>query len=255
MPHVSLQSVDELNSLFFYFTVKGISSPCQPHDKVCGTIHGGNSDDEDMRLVNGDMAAGGGGVALAAATPPQLSDGWWPGATHNAPRGQTVNSTPTNTARSGLHSIVTFHHANTRGSRAAKLWIAHLLCPRNNCHPRVMSRPLPHLTLTTSTSSHSPISSTSPIFPTVSLLHTSPMILDPCIPCDVPRQSGGSIQIPSLTSYEPKSVENKAFDTEAIEPEDLEPRRIELDKNLGTDPHQRQERFKRNSITEEKDEF
>ena len=37
-----------------------------------------------------------------------------------------------------------------------------------------MSRPLPHLTLTTSTSSLSPISSTSPIFPTVSLVHTKP---------------------------------------------------------------------------------
>ena len=36
-------------------------------------------------------------------------------------------------------------------------------------------------------------------FPTVSLLQTSPMILDPYIPCDVPRQSGGSTQIPSLT--------------------------------------------------------
>ena len=62
----------------------------------------------------------------------------------------------------------------------------------------------------------SPISSTSPTFPTVSPLHTSPMILDPYIPCDVPRHSGGSTQIPSLTSYEPKSFENKAFNTEAI---------------------------------------
>ena len=44
-----------------------------------------------------------------------------------------------------------------------------------------MSRSLPHLTLTTSTSSVSPISSTFLIFPTVAPLHTSPMILDPCI--------------------------------------------------------------------------
>ena len=42
-----------------------------------------------------------------------------------------------------------------------------------------MSGPLPHLTLTTSTVSLSPISSTSLIFPTVSPLHTSPMILVP----------------------------------------------------------------------------
>ena len=116
-----------------------------------------------------------------------------------------------------------------------------------------MSHSLPLLTLTTSTSSLSPIASTSPIFPTP--LHTSPVILDPSIPCDVPRQSGGSTEIPSLTGDEPKSVENNAFDTEAIEPEDLEPRRIELDRNLGTDPYQRQARFVRNSFTEDMDEF
>ena len=81
------------------------------------------------------------------------------------------------------------------------------------------------------------------------------MVLDPYTPCDVPRQSGGPTQIPSLTGYEPKLVENKAFDTEAIEPEDLEPRSIELDRNLGTDPYQRQERFMRNSFTEDMDEF
>ena len=81
------------------------------------------------------------------------------------------------------------------------------------------------------------------------------MILDPFIPCDVRRQSGGSTQVPSPTGYEPKSVEIKAFDTEAIEPEDLEPSRIELDRNLGTDPYQRQLRFMRNSIAEDMDEF
>ena len=35
-------------------------------------------------------------------------------------------------------------------------------------------------------------------------------------------------KIPSLTGYEPKSVEFKNIDAEAIEPEDLKPRRIEL---------------------------
>ena len=35
----------------------------------------------------------------------------------------------------------------------------------------------------------------------------------------------------------------------------LEPRRIELDRNLWTDPYQRQERFMRNSITEDLGEF
>ena len=166
----------------------------------------------------------------------------------------SVNRTPTHTAcpdaysmsAHTLHSMITFHHAKTRASRAQRLRITRIGVLKRFRLPRVMSRSLPHLTLTTSTSSLSPISSTSPIFPTVSPLHTSPMILDPCIPCDVPRQSGGSAQIPSLTGDEPKSVENKAFDTEAIEPEDLEPRRIELDRNLGTDPYHRQERFMRN---------
>ena len=65
------------------------------------------------------------------------------------------------------------------------------LYPSNNCHPRVMSYSSPHLTLTTSTSSLSPISSTSPIFPTVSPSQTSPVILNPHMPCDVPRQSDG----------------------------------------------------------------
>ena len=43
--------------------------------------------------------------------------------------------------------------------------------------------------------------------------------------------------MPSLTSYEPQSVEIEAIETEAIEPEDFEPRRIELGRNLGTDPY------------------
>ena len=63
------------------------------------------------------------------------------------------------------------------------------------------------------------------------------------MPCDVPRQSGGSTQIPYLTGYEPKSVEFKDIDAEAISPEDLESRRIELDRNFGTDPSQIHERF------------
>ena len=168
---------------------------------------------------------------------------------------ENVNSTRTNTARTELHSMITFHHVNTRGSRAGKLRIAHLCVFLNNCHPRVMSRFLQHVTLTTSTNSLSSISSTSPIFSTVSLLHTSPLILDTYVSCDVPRQSGGSTKIPSLTGYEPKFVENKAIETEAIEPEDLQPRKIELERNLGTDPYQRQERVVRNSISEDMEEF
>ena len=142
--------------------------------------------------------------------------------------------------------MIAFHHANTRGSRASRLRIAHLCVPETD----VMSHSLPHLTLTTSTSSLSPISSTSHIFPTVTPAHTRSLILDPYLPCDFPRQSGGSTQIAPRTGCEPKLIE-----TEAIEPEDLETRRIELDRNLGTDPYKIQERFMRNSIAEDVDEF
>ena len=48
-----------------------------------------------------------------------------------------VNSTPTNTARTELHSMITFHHANTRGSRAGRLRIAHLCVLKqlsSTCH-------------------------------------------------------------------------------------------------------------------------
>ena len=73
-------------------------------------------------------------------------------------------------------------------SRAhALLKIAHL-CVLNSCHPRAMSRSLPHLTLTTSTGS---LSLTSPIFPTFSPSHPSPLAHDPFLPCEDPRQSGG----------------------------------------------------------------
>ena len=112
--------------------------------------------------------------------------------------------------------VAQHNHIPSREHAWLKIKDCTSLCPKNNCHPRVMSHSLPHLTLTTSTSSLSPISSTL-IFPTVSPSQTSPMILNPYIPCDGPRQSGGSIQIPSLTGYEPKSVEFKDIDTEAID--------------------------------------
>ena len=62
--------------------------------------------------------------------------------------------------------------------------------------------------------------------------HTRSMAFDPYLPCDVPRQSDGSTQIPSLTGYEPKSVETIVIETEAIEPEDLEQRRIKYRKDV-----------------------
>ena len=82
---------------------------------------------------------------------------------------KTVNRTPTQTACTDAHSVsqhvlnrmITFHHANTRGSRL------HIFVSHNNCQTRVLSRSLPHLTLTTRTSSLSPAS---PVFPTIILI-------------------------------------------------------------------------------------
>ena len=98
------------------------------------------------------------------------------------------------------YRVAQHDHISSREHAWLKSWKAQdrtSSCHQNNCLPRVMSHSLPHLTLTTSTSSLSPIASTSPVFPTVSPSQTSTMVLDPYIPCDVPRQSGGSTQIPS----------------------------------------------------------
>ena len=158
---------------------------------------------------------------------------------------------PQNTARTELHSMITFHLANTRGSRAAMLGSAHLCVPKlivihvsclTPCRTwhwppaQVLSQPF-HLPLLSFRQSHQ---------------HTRSMVLDPYLPCDVPRQSGGSTQIPIITSYEPKVIETKVIETnviesEAIEPEDLKPRKIELDRNLGTDPYQIKENFLRDN--------
>ena len=72
-----------------------------------------------------------------------------------------------------------------------------------------MSHSLPHLTLTKSTSCLSPISSTYPNFPSVSLTQTRSMVLDPYLPIDVPRQSGESAQNPSLTETLNEKHENE----------------------------------------------
>ena len=64
-----------------------------------------------------------------------------------------VNRTPTNTARTELHSI---SHSITRTRVAQDQGMRILVSLKNNCHPRVMSHSVPHLTLITSTSSLSP---------------------------------------------------------------------------------------------------
>ena len=152
------------------------------------------------------------------------------------------------------YRVAQHDHISSRKHAWLKSWrlrIAHLCVITqlsSTCH---VSFSLPHLTLSTSTSSLSP---TSPIFPTVSPTRTRLLVHDEYLPCDVPRQSVGSTQIPSLTGYEPKLIE-----TEAVKPEDLKPRKIDLDRNLGTDPYQIPERLMRsnfqNLITEDMDEF
>ena len=69
--------------------------------------------------------------------------------------------------------------------------------PKTFCHPRVMSRSLPHLTLTTSTSS---LSLTSPILQSSSSTHPSLLSHDPWIHSDDSRRSCGSSDLPQVTS-------------------------------------------------------
>ena len=114
-----------------------------------------------------------------------------------------VNSTFTNTACTELHSMITFRHANTRTRVAQelessgfhifvspKLIVIHVsrFIPCRTWHwpqAQVLSQPS-HLLLLSFWQSHQP--------------NTRPMALDPYLPCDVPRQSGGSTQIPTHTT-------------------------------------------------------
>ena len=166
-----------------------------------------------------------------------------------------VNSTPTNTARTELHSMTTSLHANTRGSRAGRLRIAHL---SSTCHVSFLAAP------DTDHKHKFPLTFLTYLSDSITNTHKT-LVHDPYVPCEVPRQSGGSTQIPALTGYEPKTIETNTIETntietnsigtEAIESEGLEPRRIELDRNHGTDPCQIQERFMRSSLTEDVAEY
>ena len=109
---------------------------------------------------------------------------------------KTVSNTPTNTARTELHSMITLHHANTRGSRAHSSGLhalVSLTLLSSTCHVSFLAAPdTVHL--------HQFLFlPTSPTFSTISQTHTRLLVHDEYLPCDVPRQSGGSTQIPSLT--------------------------------------------------------
>ena len=57
---------------------------------------------------------------------------------------ECVNNTPTISARTELHNTITFHHANTHGSRAAKPRIAHLCVLKqlsSTCHVSFLAAP------------------------------------------------------------------------------------------------------------------
>ena len=69
------------------------------------------------------------------------------------------------------HAAGQVHHASTRGSRL------HIFVSQKSGHPRVLRRSLPHLTLTTSSSS--------PIFATFSPSHPSPLAHDPVYPAKI----------------------------------------------------------------------
>ena len=165
-----------------------------------------------------------------------------------------VNRTPTQTACTDAHSVtqhilnrlITFHHANTRGSRAGRLRIAHLDVPKqlsSTCHVSFFAAPdsdhKHKFSLTHFTYLSDNLKNTHKIFGTRSILTL--------------RSSTAEWRINTNPIY-PKAIE-----TEAIGPEDFEPRRIELDRNLGTDPYRIQERFltnhNQNPITEDMDEF
>ena len=108
-----------------------------------------------------------------------------------------------------------------------------------------MFRSLPHLTLTTSISSLSPTSLTFPTFSPTQVLWRTIHIY----PVKIHGKSEGQTQIPSLTGYETKMISTTT----------LRPEEIELDRNLGTDPCQTQERITgenyQNPTAEDMDEF
>ena len=109
--------------------------------------------------------------------------------------------------------------------------------------------------------SHLPLFASSPLFSLTSQTPTTLLEPDEHLGpderphCDDLRQSGGFPLTVTPTAYEPNITETNVIDSEAISPEDLEPRRIELDRNLGTDPYQIHEGFLRSSLTGDMEEF
>ena len=127
-----------------------------------------------------------------------------------------------NTHSYSTHSVaqcVSTSHCRVSSLYHANMRVSSSICvPKTFCHPRIVSRSLPHLTLTTSTNSLSP---TSPILQSSSSTHPSLLSHDSHTHCDDWQRSCSSSDLQSPTGYEPK--------------------RIELDKNLEVE-HQDQTR-------------
>ena len=130
---------------------------------------------------------------------------------HHTPQHKTQDSphhhnttTPLNTHQHNTHN--TTQHAlsrHTHGKHSTTQHTSH--CEQNTstsrlkavCHPRVMSRSLPHLSLTTSTSS---LSTSSPIILSSSPTFPDLLTQDPHLPLEDSRRSGGITHLPLVTS-------------------------------------------------------
>ena len=108
----------------------------------------------------------------------------------------------------------------TRVAQIARLRL-HIFVSQNRCHPRVMSRSLPHLTLTTSTSS---LSLTSPIFPIISPTHGRV--------ADQHKSHLSQVMSPNRSSP-PKIIETNVIETEVIDLKTLNPEELSLKGILG----------------------
>ena len=162
----------------------------------------------------------------------------------------SVNSTPTNTARTELHSMITIHNANTRGSRAAKLRIADLCVPKTSVIH--VSRLIPcrtwhwqqaqvlcHLPLLSFRQSHQH---------TQDLWYTIHICLAKFHGRVADQHKSHVLQVmsPNPNRLSPKTSRPKRSSLNFSSPEEL---------SLTGIPYQKQERCTRNSLAEGVDEF
>ena len=127
-----------------------------------------------------------------------------------------MNNTPTNTARTELHSMFTLHHANTRGASAhSSGLLVSLKKLSSTCHVSFLAAPdtvhLQKYSLTHLSYLSNDLTDT----------HTRLLVHDEYLPCDVPRQCGGSTQIPLSQVMSPTSSRPKQSILNTSSPEEL----------------------------------